>query len=220
VRDPQDVRREANGAKAYAAFGDAARPEILLPGASLSLGLSLLLLQPHPLLHPVLSYGILLCTTAALFLYGRKVGELLTGRSEEAALQKDAAPQAANPEAEHGSIPAIDAAAFGALEKSLGIATLLEILRAYLLNAEQLIATLGTMADEQQWPHAIRIAQDIAGAAGGCGLTALTAAARNFAQQARDGRDSKELRRAAQRIVAEHLRVRGELTRLSSRLAA
>ena len=76
------------------------------------------------------------------------------------------------------------------------------------------------MADEEKWPEAVRIAQDIAGAAGGFGLAALTAAARNFSQQAREGRDAVELRKAAQSIVGEHLRVRRELTRLSSRLAA
>lgn len=196
-----------------APLGEVARPEVLLPGASLSLGFALLLLQPHPLAHPAPSYGIVLVLTTALFLYGRKIGQVLA-RAPSRTVDTGAIPS------NTGNVAAIDAAAFGALEKSLGLATLLEILRSYLQNAEQLIATLDTMAGEEQWPEAVRIAQDIAGAASGFGLTALTAAARSFAQQARDGRGSRELREAAQRIVGEHVRVRSELAKLSARLAA
>jgi hypothetical protein len=47
-----------------------ARPHVLLPAAGLSLGCALVLLQPQPMLHPVLSLGIVLGMTAALFCYG------------------------------------------------------------------------------------------------------------------------------------------------------
>ena len=40
---------------------------------------------------------------------------------------------------------------------------------------------------EEQWDEAARLAQDIVGAAGGLGLTAVTQAARHFAQAAREG---------------------------------
>src|SRR4051812_41755092 len=77
LRDSEKNKHAADAAGAAVSFGDSVRPEILLPGASLSLGFALLLLQPHPLLHPVVSYGILLCITTALFLYGRKISEML-----------------------------------------------------------------------------------------------------------------------------------------------
>ena len=203
----------ASAVSATSTFGRSGRPEILLPGASLSLGFSLLLLEPHPLIHPILSYGILLCITAALFLYGRKVSALLAGAIGTTTEAKVSAP-------EEAIAPTIDTAAFEALEKSLGLAKLLEILRSYLQNAEHLIATLDAMTEDEQWPEAVRIAQDIAGAASGFGLAALTSAARSFAQHARDGRESEELRNAAQLIVSEHQRVCSELAKLSSRLAA
>ena len=213
VPEPATDPHAVETVRAATSFGHSARPEILLPGASLSLGFSLLLLEPRPLIHPVLSYGLLLCITAALFLYGRKVSELLPKAVPSAVEVKGEAQDAS-------ATPAIDTVAFEALEKSLGLAKLLEILRAYLQNAEHLIATLDAMAEDEQWPEAVRIAQDIAGAASGFGLAALTSAARNFAQQARNGRQTHDLRAAAQQIVSEHLRVRRELASLSSRLAA
>jgi signal transduction histidine kinase/HPt (histidine-containing phosphotransfer) domain-containing protein len=129
---------------------------------------------------------------------------------------KDAAPEP--PPAD--SVAAIDPAAFAALEKSVGIATLVEILKSYIESAEKLCHALGEASDDANWQEAVRLAQDIAGSAGGLGLTAMTAAARGFAQQARDGAPSHELRNTAQLIVWEHERVRRSLANLYPDLVA
>ena len=64
------------------------------------------------------------------------------------------------------------------------------------------------------------MAQDIAGAAGGLGLAAMTAAARNFAAKAREPDDDHALRNGAQLVVGEHLRVCVALSSLYPDLAA
>jgi signal transduction histidine kinase/HPt (histidine-containing phosphotransfer) domain-containing protein len=130
--------------------------------------------------------------------------------------RRDAMPGPLPPE----SAASIDPAAFAALEKSFGTATLLEILRSYIGSAEQLCQALGQASNDANWQEAVRLAQDIAGSAGGLGLTAMTAAARGFAQAARDGADPRDLRNTAQLIVREHQRVRRSLTNLYPELAA
>jgi signal transduction histidine kinase/HPt (histidine-containing phosphotransfer) domain-containing protein len=130
--------------------------------------------------------------------------------------QKEAAPEP--PPAE--SAAAIDPSAFSALEKSVGIATLIEILKSYVESAEKLCTALGQASDDANWQEAVRLAQDIAGSAGGLGLTAMTAAARGFAQAARDGASPHELRNTAQLIVWEHERVRRSLANLYPDLVA
>ncbi len=82
---------------------------------------------------------------------------------------------------------AIDAKVFADLEKSLGLKTLIDILQSYMATAEEQAKALDTALTAQEWPQAARLAQDIAGAAGGLGLTALTSAARLLAQAVRDG---------------------------------
>jgi hypothetical protein len=52
------------------------------------------------------------------------------------------------------------------------------------------------------------------GAAGGLGLTAVTRAARLFAQKTREGENRHELRNAAQLLVGEHLRAKQALAHL------
>jgi len=118
------------------------------------------------------------------------------------------------------SVAAIDPGAFAALEKSVGLGTLIEILKSYIESAERLCRALGEASDDANWQEAVRLAQDIAGSAGGLGLTAMTAAARGFAQQARDGASSHELRNTAQLIVWEHERVRRSLANLYPDLVA
>ncbi len=115
---------------------------------------------------------------------------------------------------------AIDPEAFAALEKSVGIVTLVEILKSYIDSAEQLCRALGEASNDANWPEAMRLAQDIAGSAGSLGLTAMTAAARGFAQAARDGADPHDLRNTAQLIVWEHERVRRSLANLYPDLVA
>ncbi len=124
------------------------------------------------------------------------------------------------PDAARQAAAAIDAPAFAALEKSLGLTTLIEILQSYMKTAEQLCSSLTDASEGENWDDATRIAQDIAGAAGGLGLTALTVVARAFAQKARESGDVDALRSAALTIVAEHERVSRALGNLYPELAA
>lgn len=116
--------------------------------------------------------------------------------------------------------PPIDANAFAALEKSLGLPTLLEILRSYVTTAEELCEALSKASADSDWQAAARVAQDIAGAAGGLGLAAMTAAARAFAAKTRETDDGHALRNDAQLVVGEHLRVCVALSHLYPDLAA
>ncbi len=109
---------------------------------------------------------------------------------------------------------AIDPAAFGSLEKSVGTKALVEILQCYIVTAEQLTNNLSQACADERWDEAARLAQDIIGAAGGLGLSAFTQAARDFARKTREGEDRHELRNAAQMIVGEHLRARRALVHL------
>lgn len=136
----------------------------------------------------------------------------LLGRAADAGAPKETRRQE--------TIAAIDAPAFAALEKSLGLSTLLEILQTYINTAEDLCNRLAQSSSDEDWEEAARIAQDIAGAAGGLGLAALTAAARGFTHKARDREDAHELRNAAQTIVGEHMRVRKALANLYPDVAA
>ena len=114
---------------------------------------------------------------------------------------------------------AIDAVAFSTLEKSVGIKALIEILQCYVVTAEQLTNGLSEACAEEKWDDAARLAQDIVGAAGGLGLSAVTQAARHFAQKSRDGENPHNLRNAAQMVVGEHIRARRALTNLYPEVA-
>ena len=111
-------------------------------------------------------------------------------------------------------VAAIDPAAFSTLEKSVGMKTLAEILQCYIATAEQLTAALTEACAEEKWEEAARLAQDIIGAAGGLGLTAITQAARDFTRMVRAGENRHELCNAAQAILGEHLRARQALIHL------
>jgi signal transduction histidine kinase len=114
----------------------------------------------------------------------------------------------------------IDAKAFAELEKSLGLKTLIDILQSYISTADDLSKALIAATDSKEWSTAGRVAQDIAGAAGGLGLTGLTAAARLLAQGARDGSDAAELFKHANDVLAQHQRAREALRRIYPDLAA
>ena len=109
---------------------------------------------------------------------------------------------------------AIDPTAFSTLEKSVGVKTLVEILQCYNATAEQLTSALAEACSQEKWEEAARLAQDIVGAAGGLGLTAITETAREFARKARAGENRHELCNAAQAIVSEHMRARQALVSL------
>jgi len=137
--------------------------------------------------------------------------ELLGRGADSSGMRPDAAQQAT---------AAIDAPAFAALEKSLGLRTLIEILQSYMTTAEELCTKLDQASEDENWDAAARIAQDIAGAAGGLGLAALTTAARGFTQRAREGDTGADLHDAAKSIAAEHARVSRALANLYPELAA
>jgi HPt (histidine-containing phosphotransfer) domain-containing protein len=98
--------------------------------------------------------------------------------------------------------------------------TLVDILQSYMVTAEDLTKALSDAIDSQEWGETARIAQDITGAAGGLGLTALTLAARQLAQEARDGAERDTLSEAARDVLAQHGRTREALHRLYPDLAA
>ena len=125
-----------------------------------------------------------------------------------------------HPEAASENHAPIDPGAFASLEKSVGLATLIEILHCYIATVEGLCVALDQASDESHWDEAARLAQDIAGAAGGLGLAALTATARSFVKKAREGRDPDTLQYAAHEVIDEHQRVRQALASLYPDLAA
>jgi HPt (histidine-containing phosphotransfer) domain-containing protein len=126
----------------------------------------------------------------------------------------------ARPALEPEGPAAIDAPTFAALEKSVGLTTLIEILHSYIETAEELSNNFAAACQAENWDEAARLAQDMAGAAGGLGLAAMTSAARSFAQKTRDGEGHLALRNAAQTIVGEQLRARAALVNLYPDLAA
>jgi HPt (histidine-containing phosphotransfer) domain-containing protein len=116
--------------------------------------------------------------------------------------------------------PAIEPDVFASLEASLGRASLIEILRSYVTNAEELVEALKAASSTERWSDTARIAQDIAGAAGGFGLAALSAAARALVQQTREAGEPRALRAAAEKVASEHIRVQRALAGLYPDLAA
>jgi signal transduction histidine kinase/HPt (histidine-containing phosphotransfer) domain-containing protein len=99
---------------------------------------------------------------------------------------------------------AVDAKTIAELEKSLGLKTLLDILQSFMQSAEQLAAAIAAASERSDWTQASRLAQDFAGAAGGLGLTGISAAARVLAQHAREGAADEELNKATRDIIAAH----------------
>jgi HPt (histidine-containing phosphotransfer) domain-containing protein len=112
------------------------------------------------------------------------------------------------------TVAAIDPVAFNTLEKSVGVKALVEILQCYIVTAEQLTNALAEACADDKWDEASRLAQDIIGAAGGLGLSAVTQAARDFTRKAREGESLHQLRNAAQMVVGEHVRVKQALIHL------
>jgi signal transduction histidine kinase/HPt (histidine-containing phosphotransfer) domain-containing protein len=119
-----------------------------------------------------------------------------------------------NSQKDPDAVAAIDPVTFSSLEKSVGMTTLTEILQCYVVTAEHLTNGLAQACAEEKWDDAARLAQDIVGAAGGLGLSAITQAARQFAQAAREGGSRHDLRNAAQIVVGEHVRARAALVQL------
>jgi signal transduction histidine kinase/HPt (histidine-containing phosphotransfer) domain-containing protein len=115
---------------------------------------------------------------------------------------------------------ALDATAMAALEKSVGLKTLIEILQAYVQTAEGLCRSLNQACEREDWDEAARAAQDIAGSAGALGLAAVTATARGFASAARAGESAELLRERVRSLVEEHQHVRRALSNIYPDIAA
>ena len=115
---------------------------------------------------------------------------------------------------------AIDAKAFADLEKSLGLTTRIDILQSYMATAEEQAKALDAALTASEWPQAARLAQEIAGAAGGLGLVALTSAARQVAHAARDEAGPVVLSQAVKDLLAQHDRTHSALKRLYPNTAA
>jgi HPt (histidine-containing phosphotransfer) domain-containing protein len=127
---------------------------------------------------------------------------------------------AGTPQVREGEAPAaIDAVTFAELEKSLGVKTLIEILQCYVINAEQLTGALSDACALEKWEEASRLAHDIVGAAGGIGLSAMSQAARHFAQASRDGESASVLHNAVREVIGEHARAKKALSNLYPELA-
>ena len=144
----------------------------------------------------------------------------LTGEALYAAIESVCVRPGEAGASQAGDQPAvIDAVAFSCLEKSMGAKVLIDILQSYKITAEQLTDALADACAENRWDEAARLAQDIVGAAGGLGLTAVTQAARHFAQKAREGGNRHDLRNAAQTVVGEHQRTCDALASLYPEVA-
>ncbi|MBV9331265.1 MAG: hypothetical protein JOZ55_06910 [Alphaproteobacteria bacterium] len=114
----------------------------------------------------------------------------------------------------------LDAGAMSALEKSVGTATLIDILHSYIETAEQLCRTLGNASEVANWDEAAKVAQDIAGTAGQLGLSSVTQSARGFASAARDGEAAEHLRTRASDVLKAHEQVCKALEHMYPELAA
>jgi signal transduction histidine kinase/HPt (histidine-containing phosphotransfer) domain-containing protein len=113
-----------------------------------------------------------------------------------------------------GETAAIDAVTFSGLQRSVGAKSLIEILQCYIVTAEELTNALAEASAENNWGEAERLAQDIVGAAGGLGLSAVVEAAGLFSRKMRDGENGHALRNAAQVVVGEQIRARLALSKL------
>jgi HPt (histidine-containing phosphotransfer) domain-containing protein len=113
-----------------------------------------------------------------------------------------------------GELAAIDAVVFADLQRSVGTKSLIEILQCYIVTAEELTNALAEASAEGNWDEAERLAQDIVGAAGGLGLSAVAEAASLFSRKMRDGESGHALRNAAQIVVGEQIRARQALSKL------
>jgi HPt (histidine-containing phosphotransfer) domain-containing protein len=167
-----------------------------------------LALTPHDERHPDAADGVLRWPTSADALYAAIIGII----GEERMKMESGK--------EESSEAAIDAKAMADLEKALGFKTLIDILQSYVHTAEELALALDGAVEREDWAQAGRLAQDFAGAAGGLGLTAITAAARSLAQGARDGAKDTVLSAAAGEVMSEHRRVSEALRRLYPDLSA
>ena len=115
---------------------------------------------------------------------------------------------------------ALDAASLADLEVSVGRSVLVDILRSYMSAAEDMTARIEAALPNED-AHALeQAARDLASAAGGLGLAALTAAAQDLSQAARDGSISRAIAIQAERLVALSAATQEQLAHAYPDLAA
>ncbi len=100
------------------------------------------------------------------------------------------------------TIDDLDTAAIADLEQSVGRGVLVDILRSYMSAAETMTARIEAALPDDDALALEQAARDLASAAGGLGLAALTAAAQDLSQAAREGRVTRALTLKAEKLVA------------------
>lgn len=113
-----------------------------------------------------------------------------------------------------------DAAAISDLELSVGRGVLVDILRSYMVAAEAMTRRIEAALPQDDALELEQAARDLASAAGGLGLAALTSAAQELSQEARAGGMSRSLSAQAERLVALSETTRDQLAALYPDLAA
>lgn len=113
----------------------------------------------------------------------------------------------------------LDAAGLADLELSVERGVLVDILRSYMSAAEAMTARIEAALPDDDAPALEQAARDLASAAGGLGLAALTAAAQELSQAARGGAVTHAVSVQAERLVALSSATREQLTALYPDLA-
>ncbi|MFT3809820.1 MAG: ATP-binding protein [Micropepsaceae bacterium] len=115
---------------------------------------------------------------------------------------------------------ALDTASLADLETSVGRGVLIDILRSYMGAAEAMTARIEAALPGEDALALEQAARDLASAAGGLGLAALTAAAQDLSQAARDGSVSGAITAQAERLVALSTATHEQLVHIYPDLAA
>ncbi|BCW90650.1 Sensory/regulatory protein RpfC [Alphaproteobacteria bacterium SO-S41] len=97
---------------------------------------------------------------------------------------------------------AFDSSGVAELEQAVGRPVLVDILKSYLTNAAEMMALIEAAAPTGDTTVLEQAARDLAGAASGLGLAALTAAARELSQAARRGDEDDKLANHAAALAA------------------
>ncbi len=114
----------------------------------------------------------------------------------------------------------LDAGGLADLELSVGRAVLVDILRSYMSAAEAMTARIEAALPDGDAFELEQAARDLASAAGGLGLAALTAAAQDLSQAARGGAVSRTLTAQATKLIALSSSTQEQLTALYPDLAS
>ena len=115
---------------------------------------------------------------------------------------------------------AFDTGAIRELEQSVGRPVLVDILKSYMTNAAELLTRIEAAAPVNDSTEMEQASRDLAGAASGLGLAALTAAARELSQAARRGDGGEALGQHVQSLTVLTEATNRRLTQLYPDAAA